>query len=67
MPAMVAPRPVHWVDSGDAIARRVLTLLSGPADGPDRGFRALFIGAAGSEVLHPALLALGCREIAVLP
>ncbi|MFP5414522.1 MAG: glutamate racemase [Gammaproteobacteria bacterium] len=65
--ALAAPRPVHWVDSGDAIARRVLTLLSGPTDGPDLGFRALFTGAAGSDILHPALSARGCREITVLP
>jgi hypothetical protein len=36
-------------------------------DGPDRGFRALFTGAAGSDILHPALVARGCREIDVLP
>ena len=64
--AAAAPRPVQWVDSGDAIARRVLTLVPGPTDGPDRGFRALFTGAVGSEALHPALTARGCREIAVL-
>ena len=63
-----APRPLRWIDSGAAIARRVASLLDGAvasasADAPPR-HRAVFTArAAAVEKLRPALSLRGLDEI----
>ena len=63
-----APRPLRWIDSGAAIARRVAALLDGAAasanaDAPPR-HRAVFTArAAAVEKLRPALSLRGLDEI----
>lgn len=63
--AAAAPRPVRWIDSGDAIARRAASLLPGWRSGTDHGFRAHFTSPHGIRALYPALGQLGCREIRI--
>ncbi len=65
-----APRAVHWIDSGAAIARRVASLLPEVAanaqPNPERGaFRSAIFTAqsADSAALAPALIALDCATI----
>jgi glutamate racemase len=64
-----APRPLRWIDSGEAIARRVASLLDGtaafaPIETPPR-YRALFTArTAEVERLRPALSLRGLAEIA---
>ncbi|MCC6297040.1 MAG: hypothetical protein IT469_10070, partial [Pseudomonadales bacterium] len=60
-----APRPLRWIDSGDAIARRVASLLPGWRPAADAGFHACFTSPAGIEALYPALAGLGCTAIAI--
>jgi glutamate racemase len=63
-----APRPLRWIDSGEAIARRVASLLDGtaafaPIETPPR-YRALFTArTAEVERLRPALSLRGLAEI----
>ena len=63
-----APRPLRWIDSGAAIARRVAALLDGAAasakaDAPPR-HRAVFTARADAvEKLKPALSLRGLDEI----
>jgi len=63
-----APRPLRWIDSGAAIARRVAALLDGAAasakaDAPP-GHRAVFTARADAvEKLKPALSLRGLDEI----
>lgn len=63
--AAAAPRPVHWIDSGEAIARRVASLLPGWKAGEDAGFRACFTSPEGIAELYPQLRLLGCRTVEV--
>lgn len=63
--ATAAPRPLRWIDSGDAIARRVASLLPGWQAAADTGFHACFTSPAGIEALYPALAGLGCTAIAI--
>ena len=63
--AAAAPRPLHWIDSGDAIARRVASLLPGWQPDADTGFRACFTSPSGIGALYSALVELGCTAIAV--
>jgi len=63
--AAVAPRAIRWIDSGEAIARRVATLLPHWTPAADGGFRACFTSPAGVRALYPALARLGCRELLV--
>jgi glutamate racemase len=66
-----APRPLHWIDSGGAIARRVASLLDvtvavGSADTPTR-HRAIFTArTAAVEKLRPALSLRGLEEIEII-
>jgi glutamate racemase len=66
--AAAAPRPLHWIDSGAAIARRVAALLDGiaavaGADGAPR-HRAIFTArTAAVDKLKPALFLRGLNEI----
>lgn len=66
-----APRPLRWIDSGAAIARRVASLLDGAPAGGDtvqsRPHRAIFT-ARTDDVgkLRPALYRRGLQEIAFL-
>lgn len=66
--AASAPRPLHWIDSGGAIARRVASLLDGTvaaanADSPLR-HRAIFTARTTAvEKLRPALSLRGLQEI----
>ncbi len=63
--AAAAPRPVHWVDSGAAIARRTASLLPGWRPAADRGFSANFTSPTTLQGLYPTLADLGCHEITV--
>lgn len=63
--AAAAPRPLRWIDSGDAIARRVASLLPGWQAAADAGFRACFTSPAGIGALYPALADLGCTAVAI--
>jgi glutamate racemase len=68
--AAVAPRPLRWIDSGAAIARRVASLLDRTAaagtDYPLR-HRAFFTASTPAvERLRPALSLRGLREIEFL-
>jgi glutamate racemase len=63
-----SPRPLRWIDSGAAIARRVATLLPDPAPGAPTGaastHRALFTARTSAvEGLHPALARRGLERI----
>jgi len=63
-----APRPLNWIDSGGAIARRVASLLDGTAAAAGStespGHRAIFTARTATvEKLQPALSARGLREI----
>lgn len=66
--AASAPRPLHWIDSGAAIARRVASLLDGTvaaagAIEPPR-HRAVFTARTDAvEMLRPALSRRGLKEI----
>ena len=66
--AASAPRPLHWIDSGGAIARRVASLLHGivaaaNADSRPR-HRAIFTARTTAvEKLRPALSRRGLQEI----
>ena len=61
----VAPRPLHWIDSGAAVARRVASLLPDWQPAADTGFRACFTSPANLGALYPALASLGCTRIEV--
>lgn len=63
--AAAAPRPVRWIDSGDAIARRVASLLPGWQPSVDTGFRACFTSIHAITPLQPTLALLGCTAIEV--
>ncbi|HEX4882431.1 MAG TPA: glutamate racemase [Porticoccaceae bacterium] len=63
--AAAAPRPLRWIDSGDAIARRVASLLPGWQAAADAGFRACFTSPADIAALYPALAELGCTAVEV--
>ncbi len=66
--AAAAPRPVTFLDSGAAIARRVEALLSPPATPPASGHRAYFTAAAADLAgLVPALARFGLGAPVVLP
>lgn len=56
--AAAAPRPCLWLDSGDAIARRVVQVLS-PEAGTARPRRAGFTDASGLGALADTLTARG--------
>src|SRR5215468_251867 len=61
------PRPIHWIDSGAAIARRVASLLDGAVAAGDAGesprHRAVFTArTAAVERLRPALALRGLQE-----
>lgn len=60
-----APRPLHWIDSGAAIARRVAALLAGAAASADAPLhRAIFTARTVTvEKSRPALSLRGLREI----
>jgi len=65
----VAPRLMHWMDSGEAIARRVESLLpAGCAALPARRhFSALLTASnADADTLLPGLYAFGCDRIEYL-
>lgn len=63
--AAAAPRACLWLDSGDAIARRVKNvLISEP--GAARLRRAGFTDAAGAQDLYPAFQARGFAHIACI-
>ena len=53
--AAAAPRSARWLDSGEAIARRVAHVLSTDA-GPARVRRAGFTDASAARALYPAFL-----------
>ncbi len=67
--AACAPRPLRWIDSGGAIARRVASLLgaaAGRGDAPPT-HRALFTArSADIEKMRPALAQRGLDEVAFL-
>jgi glutamate racemase len=68
--AAAAPHPVHWVDSGEAIARRVLSLLPAggdPAIQPATGFDC-WLTAAGADfaALEAGLLRFGGQRLRLL-
>jgi glutamate racemase len=66
--AASVPRPIHWIDSGAAIARRVASLLDasvavGSTEAPPQR-RAVFTArTSAAEKLRPALLLRGLREV----
>ncbi len=70
--AAVAPRPLCWVDSGDAIARRVASLLGRDAPEPARTagvgtVRAIFTCSNPAlAALRPALEHFACEAVSVL-
>jgi len=69
--AASAPRPLRWIDSGTAIARRVASLLDGAAADHgavrSRPHRAVFTDRTdGVEKLRRALSRRGLQEIAFL-
>ncbi|MDX9873291.1 MAG: glutamate racemase [Spongiibacteraceae bacterium] len=62
------PEPVLWVDSGNAIARRVETLLGKPVDNRPVAARAVFTARHDDvEELRPALAQRGFGIIEFLP
>jgi glutamate racemase len=66
--AAAAPRPLRWIDSGTAIARRVASLLDGTVAADSaaeaRTHRAVFTArTAAVEKLRPALSLRGLQEI----
>jgi len=63
----VAPQVAHWVDSGEAIARRAVDLLPEPAVGPVRSGALFTAEDPGLARLEPALRAHGLLEVEVLP
>lgn len=60
--AAAAPRPVGWLDSGAAIARRVAALLGAAGEGAPRARLAAFTGAVAA--LPPGFRARGFAAIA---
>ena len=64
--AAAAPRPVAWVDSGEAIARRVESLL-GEVRGEERPDTAFFIGDSVSEARRAAFAKYGFGRVVALP
>lgn len=58
-----APRACVWLDSGEAIARRVTSVLVAPRGAATIG-RAAFTGANGVAALAPALAARGFSTLA---
>lgn len=67
--AAAAPRPCQWLDSGAAIARRVLHVL-GAESGAARTRRAGFTDAQAARALFPAFAARGfsvCASIGAAP
>lgn len=63
--AAAAPRPCVWLDSGEAIARRVANvLIAGP--GQARAHRAAFTDAAAARTVFPAFSARGFTAVAAL-
>ncbi|MGH6951557.1 MAG: glutamate racemase [Vitreimonas sp.] len=61
--AAAAPRPARWLDSGEAIARRVAHVLGADA-GPARPRRAGFTAASAARALYPAFQARGFAAFA---
>lgn len=61
--AAAAPRAARWLDSGEAIARRVARVLSAVA-GPARVGRAGFTDAGAARALFPAFQARGFAAFA---
>lgn len=61
--AAAAPRAARWLDSGEAIARRVAHVLSAVA-GPARVGRAGFTDARAARALYPAFQARGFAAFA---
>lgn len=71
--AAACPRPVRWIDSGEAIARRVESLLlptcssailSGPSKPARAQQNAIFtVQTADIELLKPALETFGCGRV----
>lgn len=62
-----APRPFHWVDSGEGIARRVAYLCDGLEwDGEASGLAVFTRRDAQVEKLAPALAGYGLDKIVVL-
>lgn len=69
--AALAPRRLRWIDSGAAIARRVVSLLQGGASAERNGgrpqHRALFTARTPAvEKLRPALSRRGLNRVAVV-
>jgi glutamate racemase len=63
--ALAAPRAISWLDSGEAIARRVANLLIMPANaGAPRARMAGFTDAASAEALAAAFYARGFEVLA---
>jgi glutamate racemase len=63
--AAAAPSIVHWVDSGDAIARRVLQLLPYQASAAGAAQFVLTADDATSSALLPALKTRGMTDIEI--
>lgn len=63
--AAAVPRPLRWIDSGEAIARRVGSLLGGTSVAAEaQHHRAIFTArTAAVETLRPALSARRLHEI----
>jgi glutamate racemase len=57
--AAAAPRPIAWIDSGPAIARRVAHILGLPFGGAPRFGRAAFTGSEAGRSVWPAFAARG--------
>lgn len=64
--AAVAPRPVQWVDSGQAIARRVESLLPDIGDRADRPDTAFLIGPEVSTARCKAFKRFGFPRVVPL-
>lgn len=63
--AGAAPRPVRWLDSGAAIARRVRHVLALEARGAPRMGRAMFTDLAAAARLGPAFARRGFADLVV--
>ena len=65
--AAVAPRPVEWIDSGEAIARRVESFIGGghgQTEGSDPTFECwLTLDDADTGDLRRGLTAFGAGDI----
>lgn len=67
---MAAARPVDWVDSGDAIARRVASLLNEHSPGEansEPGFQTILTCDRAARELEKSLSTLGGNNLTILP